>query len=355
MSDETLKTAIVLDTNFIIEHIKDFRKIIEKLSMNFDVYVTEISINERISQKYLELKSKYEKIESFQKEYAAYATIKLKETFEDRHEAEKKFTIKGYEEQFDGKIIRFNPGESTLKDIIDRVYKKIPPFLNTENASDKGFKDTLLWMSMIDFFKTIDENLNVIFISNDKGFVNYVENLQMEFVAITGKKIDIKNNSYYKDLLGETLEVVEAEKIHTKELSASDRIELRERIATAIYNICYVLKHDEFGEEYCGTTFETNTYFDNNKLKNAFDNMSDILAEHILESNIWASIIWSSDFLIKDYNKIPIESVEAAIELYETIKSKYNEYMIPFLNAACEIINRNYREHVESNDDEFPF
>ena len=54
MNDE--KKAIVLDTNFIIEHKKDLRNVVEKLSSFFDVYVTQISISERLSQKYLELK-----------------------------------------------------------------------------------------------------------------------------------------------------------------------------------------------------------------------------------------------------------------------------------------------------------
>ncbi|NJD01219.1 MAG: hypothetical protein FIA99_01155 [Ruminiclostridium sp.] len=354
MSDKMLKTAIVLDTNFIIEHIKDLRKILEKLSKNFDVYVTEISINERISQKYLELKSKYEKIESFQKEYTAYTTIKLKKTFEDRFQADKKYTIKGYEEQFNDKIISFNSSKNVLKDVMDRVYKKIPPFLNTDNASDKGFKDTLLWMSMMDYFKVINENVNVIFISNDKGFMNYVETLQMEFLTITGKKIDIRNNNYYKDLLGETIEVAKVEEIYVKELSASDKSELRDRISTTIYNLCNVLQHEEYGEEYWRAAFETNTYFDNKNLLNAFEHMGNVLTDHTLESTIRASVIWGSDFRIKDYDIIPIECMEAAIDLYKTIKFKYNEYMTPFLNAACEIINRNYKELVVSNDD-LPF
>lgn len=350
MSDDSLKTAIVLDTNFIIEHIKDIREVHEKLINKFDVYITDISINERISQKYLELKSKYEKIESFKKEYAAYATVELKKTFEDRFEFEKEFTTKGYQKQFRDKIIYFNPSENVLKDIMDRVYKKIPPFLNIDNASDKGFKDTLLWMSMMDFFKEINDNVNVIFISNDKGFTNYIETLQSEFLTKTGKNIDIKNNNYYKDLLGETNEVIKSKETHDEKLSISDKVELRKQITTIIYNICNVLLHDEYGEEYWSTSFETNTFFDNIKLKNAFENIEDILADHALESNIRASIIFGSDFIIKDFYKIPIENIEAAIQLYKTIKSKYSECITPFLNAACEIINNNYKEYVEYPD-----
>ena len=56
------KRAFVFDTNFIIEERKNLKKIIEELSTKFSVYVTQVSIDERISQKYIELKKKYEDI-----------------------------------------------------------------------------------------------------------------------------------------------------------------------------------------------------------------------------------------------------------------------------------------------------
>jgi len=107
------------------------------------------------------------------------------------------------------------------------------------------------------------------------------------------------------------------------------------------------MDYDNFGEEYWNPTFETNTQFENIKLQNAFENMGVIIADHILESNINASIIWGSDFLIQDKFKITIESVEAAVELFKTIKTKYPEIMTSFLNATCEIINRNYKDEYE--------
>lgn len=175
------------------------------------------------------------------------------------------------------------------------------------------------------------------------------------YTRATGKKIDIKNNSYYKDLLGETDEVVKIEEAHPTKLSADEKVQLRERISTIFHDICNVLHHDEFGDEYWGTAFETNTYFDNEKTQNALENMEVILVDHILECDIKPSIIWGSDFIINDYNKIPVESIEAALEFYKTVKSKYNEYITPFLNAVCEIINRHYRKVEDDSGEDLPF
>lgn len=351
MEDEIKKTAIILDTNFIIEHKNELREILEKLSEDYDVYVTEISINERISQKYLLLKSKYEKIESTKKEYKPYATIKSRKPFETKYEEEKKYTNDGYKEQFNEKIIPFNPNQVTLTDIMDRVFKKTPPFSNAEKASDKGFKDTLLWISLMDFFTEKKEDINIIFISNDKGFLKYKEALQTEFLTTTGKNIVFNDNSFYAQLLGETTGFVKIEEKYKKELSDSEKMELRERISMALYNIC-TTKNDR-GEDVIA--FFTETYFENENVQIAFEDMHNTLADHILETHIRPSIMWGSNFVIIKEDPIPIKDAEAILELYQTIKIKYNEYMTPFLNAVCEKINEYYRKAIEYDPDNMPF
>ena len=89
MSD---KYSIVIDTNFVIENMQGLRELHEKLSENYDVYISEVSINERISQKYIDLKSKYLEIEKYGEKYSVYATIKIKRNFHERFELEKKYT-----------------------------------------------------------------------------------------------------------------------------------------------------------------------------------------------------------------------------------------------------------------------
>ena len=244
------KSAIILDTNFIIEHIYNLHKLHEKLSENNDVYVTEISINERISQKYLELKSKYEKMETFKKEHSAYATIELRDTFERRFEIERQHTLNGYNKEFGNYIIRFSSDEDALKVVMERVYKKIAPFLNKEGASDKGFKDTLIWMSILQYFKEFEEDIGVVFfITNDNGFRNSVDALQAEFATVTGKTIEIKDNNYYKILLGDDKPAVVKEEEGLRKLTTIDKQAIRDRIENTIDAICHIEAYDSWGNE----------------------------------------------------------------------------------------------------------
>lgn len=351
--DTQNKIAIVLDTNFIIEHIADLREVHEILSENHDVYVTEISINERISQKYLELKTKYEKLKKLKDDYKSLATIKIKSDFDDKFESEKSYTLNGYKDEFKDKIVYFSPDKDVLNQVMDRVFKKTPPFLNVDNASDKGFKDTLLWLSIIDFFKDIPEQTTIIFVSNDKGFLNYSNELQEEFLSITGKNIEIKDNSYYKTLLGDLSEVKKEDEPKRIELSDSEKNSLREQISETIFNICHARKYDEYEGEYWTIAFRNHEWYNASMAKSDFEIMKNKISEHILESHVRPSDFLSSEASIVDLHKVSIEDVESAISLYEKIKNQYNEYMSPFLNAVCEIINRNYESPQE--DDDLPF
>jgi hypothetical protein len=354
MSEAPYKDAIVLDTNFIIENVKTLTEIVNKLSEKYDVYVTEISINERISQKYLEMQSKYNDIEVFKAKYTMYATTNLKKPFDERFEADKQFTVEGYNKQFGDKIIPFTPTKKLLIEVMDRVYKKTPPFINADKASDKGFKDTLLWISIICYFKTIKKDIKVILVTNDKGFKNSEEALKEEFLAETNKAVDVKENSYYKEILGQP-EVVEVKGEETRhnELSGLEREQLREEILRTIMCICLYEYERGYGEYSNERTFASYTLFTREILLNSFENMENVLDEHIFEATIWASTIWGSDFSIKDEQAIPMSNIEALLGLYKKVKSKYIEYINPFLNAICEYINNNNLQIAE--DTEMPF
>jgi hypothetical protein len=349
MNDE--KKAIVLDTNFIIEHKKDLRNVVEKLSSFFDVYVTQISISERLSQKYLELKKAYERIEELKEQYSKYVTIRLKKTFEEKFEADKKYTSEGYVKQFGNKIIPFNPSENVLKEVMDRVFMKAPPFVDADKASDKGFKDTLLWISLLDYFKHNKGYNNITFVTRDKGFINYIDVLQTEFLSKTGTTIIIKDNDYYSELIAdEEKTVLELnEETSTNDISSLELSELRKQISTVIENICSI-EVDYHGDQF---TFISNTYFQNDKVQNALENMDKTISDHILESSLWPSTIWGPDFLIQDSYKVPIENVHAVSELYKTIKTKHIGFMTPFLNAVCGILNVQYR--VPFDEEQMPF
>ena len=353
------KTIIILDTNFIIEHISDLHELHDKLSEKNDVYVTQISIDERISQKYLELKSKYEKIETFKKEHSAFATIELREPFEKRFDTEKQRTLNGYYKEFGDHIIQFSPDEDVLKTVMERVYIKIAPFLNKDGASDKGFKDTLMWMSILKYFKELEEDIEgVIFITNDNGFRNNVDMLQAEFVTVTGKTIEIKDNNYYKILLGDEGPTVVKEAEGLRKLTAVDKQVIRNRIEDTVNAVCNTMIYDYWENEKWEMTFTTNERFDVDYIKIIFSSLKEELNDHIFENQISAYSIFALDDRINEIYPISMEALDAVNELYEDIQNKYPEYLEQFFNAVCEIMNRNYvSEHIpeDSEDDELPF
>jgi hypothetical protein len=359
MGENNQKIAIVLDTNFIIEQKDNFTKTVDNLSQNHFVFVTEISINERVSQKYLEIKNAYDKIENIKKEYKAYATINLHKSFDVKFKDVEKETRAAYEKYFKDRVIKFTSNNQTLNEVLERVYRKVPPFKTAHGSSDKGFKDTLLWMSTMQFFKDYSEVLEIIFITNDKEFLENAELLKTEFKNITQKKIEIKDNNYYKVLLGESTETIAKEEKNIKELSIAQKGILRDRIEETINNICYVYDYDYYGNPIHNRAFEIYKKIEYKEAQEFFENLNDTLGYHIFDKYIEPSIAFGQIVKVLNKNNIPIVDLEKAYELYKIIKTEYAEYIIPFLNTVCEIINRNYEEdfkYVElSDDDELPF
>ena len=80
------KQAFVFDTNFIIQNDatnwKKMEALLKPLKEKFNVYITQISINERIAQHQRILKEKFDKIPSLKKEYNGIVTLAELTTFD---------------------------------------------------------------------------------------------------------------------------------------------------------------------------------------------------------------------------------------------------------------------------------
>jgi hypothetical protein len=230
--------------------------------------------------------------------------------------------------------------------------------LNKEKASDKGFKDTLMWLSILQYFKELKEDIIVIFITNDNGFLNNVDELQTEFFDVTGKTIEIKNNNYYEILLGDEKPTNSIEgKVLRKSIDI-DKYAIRDRVENTVDAICNNETVDYWGNEQRESTFTTNKKFDVEYIKIIFDSLKKDLCNHIFENQISANSILDLDDRINDINPIPMQALEAVNELYEDIQNKYPEFIEPFFKAVCEIMNRNFViENMQQNceNDELPF
>jgi len=346
-----IKKAFVFDTNFIIQN-KNLDEVIENLNKrNYSVYVTKVAVDERIAQECVKQKGKYEKLEKLTKEAKDFATITINKKYEEVENIYKTGMQKKYSDHFGEKIIPYSQDSEMFAKILRRAFMKTPPFLTS--GTDKGFKDSLMWLSMLDFFKSNGEN-EVLFVSSDNGFKENGPSLCEEFEEITGKKIEIKDNAYYNELLRKD------EISGTKDTSESfvDFTKIREDIEEVIDSLRWDVNEDYFGNENWYNTFVLHKEVDGSYMKVVFDGLKRAIENHIFEKSVPAVRILDLDGRVAEDTGIPMKNVEAALRLYEDISKNYPNYMEQFYTATSNIINRNYRTPIvslEYTDEHLPF
>lgn len=346
------KKAFVFDTNFIIQN-KELNEALNKLKEKFTVYISQVSIDERIAQQCRNVQKDFDEAERCKTKFLRFATIKFKKTFEEECELYQTGMQAKYEEYFGDKIIPLKKDGEVLSTVIDRANKRIPPFSSAKDASDKGFKDCLLWISLLNYFKNSGE-AEVVFVTDDGGFKNNTEFLCEEFGKITGKSIVIKPNSYYNELL----EVEKAEPIANKSETLPDFSKIREEIEEVIDALRWNVNEDYFGNENWDNTFVLQKEVDSSYMEIVFSGLKNTINDHIFECSIPAFRVLDLDGRLAEDKGIPIKNVEAALRLYEDILRKYPDYMEQFYNAAANIINRSYKAPThtyEDFDDDLPF
>lgn len=352
----TEKTAFVFDTNFIIQNQR-LDEVCDNLRENYTVYVSQVSIEERIAQQCRTLKAQFDEIEQCRQKYTRFVTISFKKPYEEIASRYHNEIQKNYEHYFGQNIIPFVKDGEMLTKIFDRANQKLPPFSATKEASDKGFKDCLLWLSILNYFRDNGEN-KVIFLTDDKSaFRNHTEFLQNEFHKITGKTIEIHPNAYYRELLSQP-EIIEpvAEKV-PEELPDLDVI--RENIEEAVCGLLGVEWEDYYGNLQWSRTFTSSIPFDKDYVNVIFTGLIDVLNEHLFEKVIPASIVLNYDGRISDCETgIPIKNLEQVLDLYHAVLEKYPLHNEQFFEAVANILNRNYKApsvSVSTSFEELPF
>lgn len=348
-----LKKAFVFDTNFIIENV-DLAEVVKNLSEDFNVYVARVSIDERLSQKYLELKKRYDKITALSREYGDIARISLKKSFQEKVEREREYTEQGYVRLFGDRIIPFFADKDTFQQTLDRVHKKTPPFSSVDGASDKGFKDALLWISLMQFFKSNGED-EVVFLTNDGGFRKNTEYLCAEFTEVTGKIISINENGHYKLLVEKKSTGVTQET--TCDTPLPDVRQLREKTQEVIQALCVVESENGWGDPIWETTFSLSSKLTSENVDFIFSHLKQLIANHLFELGISAEKVIEMDAGITSGVQIPMCALENALSLYEEILKKLPEYMPQFLSATASILNGNFSEPHTAivDEDDLPF
>lgn len=199
-------TNVILDTNLLYEsgknEIKNYREF--ELSSNFDFIINFLETND-ISDKYkvwvpeivfMELekqrKEKYKaSIDNIKKEFEKikeFKNVELKLP-EVCYEEEIVQYIRNYIKKYKINVLKIIRDEQLFERILERCVNKKKPFCG---VSDKGFKDVVLWESIISYANTNQNNEKFALITNNSN--DFIKNLEKEFLDRTGKEITI----YYK-------------------------------------------------------------------------------------------------------------------------------------------------------------
>ncbi len=340
------KKAFVFDTNFIVQNAQ-LDEVVEKLKEHYNVYVTQVSVDERINQVCKLEQREFELIEEKRTRWDSYATITLKRDYATYSTVIAKQMQKNYSELFKDRMIPYNKDSKTFETILDRAYKKVPPF--KESESDNGFKDSLMWLSIMNFFKGNGEN-EILFLTGDKGFLKQKDKLIIEFNSYTGKTIQIEDNDYYKT-------IGKPQKEEKVEKTNFNHKEIREKISKVLYDICWTTDFDPDWGEYNVKTFVVRKKVDAEYVKIVFSNLKEFVDKHIFSEKVKAYDFLEIDNRIEECKySIMMNYVEELEKLYEMIINDYADYEEQFYTAVAEIINDNYeyRKNYINNED-LPF
>jgi|GEM_PF-1733937 len=357
---KTKGKIIIPDTNFIIEHGKNFVEVLKILSKFGVVYVSEITINERIAQEKRGAKEAYQTIENVSKKHGKYATVTLKKELSKVFEEFETGMLKLYKSVIGENIIKFPHDDKIFSVVLQRAYDKTPPFSREKKGSDKGFKDTLLWLSLLDFFKINGEDNEIILITDDGGFKNdnNIDILKKEFNDTTGKQIQIVGNEYYKTLIEDSTISKSDKKVLKKELDALDLEKISKEIKETVINICETVDIDSYGNPYETYTFSLHHQIMPVFLKERLEKIDEIILANIFEEEVPASLFFGKA-VYRDIANISIKNYKAFSDLYKKISELHSDYIPQFLKAACNLINRLYSNssgrQLIIEDDKLPF
>jgi hypothetical protein len=236
--------------------------------------------------------------------------------------------------------------------LIERSHKKTPPFSQFE--SDKGFKDTLLWLSLVNYFIKQGED-QIVFVTDDKGFLNNRDALIDEFFTLTGKQIKIQENSYYKTL---TKSERQSSK-DTMSVSLPDVSSLRDQIEEVFESIRITEFNNHWGDSQWEKTYGLSDLLDVADIEHVMKNLTQTIKKNIFSKSIPANFFFAGIDKVYDGNiDIDISNLEEADRIYKEITEKYPDYIQQFFQTIADLFNRNYvhSQPIQSiSDDDLPF
>lgn len=353
-----MKNVVIVDTNFLVNNTGNIKEIVKELQeKEIEVHVPELVKEEFINIQLRKLEEAYSKLENL-KNLQKIIDLKYR-----KKEVARKI-VEGiynniFEQNFKNKIILYNK-ESMLDRVLERNKYKKPPFYNENNSSDKGFKDTIILLTIMDFISSFGDDAIFYFITSDNGFIKYKNEIEKEIFDKCAKNLTIvegkEKNKVYKEL--NIVETQESQEEKTENIFSKKEIdieEIRKRINELMDTFIWTTSFDYYGNPQDERRFEISNYINNEKTEKFLKNIDGIIEDNIFRNEILIETFFETEEWVLSKYSIDVDVMKEISELYQKVKNtKYKE---AFINYISQRINENKVNNmftVESDDD-LPF
>lgn len=197
---------IVTDTNFLnssfrsgtdftcFQFNKNFNDLLDLKSSQNCVDKCEVCLSEMVYQELIQhkneaYKARLQKIEEISYQMGELMSYKMRASIEEYSVMNQKMADCYIEER---SILKIPFCREYFEDIIQDAIHKMPPFEGINGKSDKGFKDVVIWYSMIEYAK--GHKGTYLFLTEDHIFCDNRKLLSGKFMQETGCRVDFCKN-----------------------------------------------------------------------------------------------------------------------------------------------------------------
>lgn len=350
---------IILDTNFLVANTGKINEIIPKLEKNnYHVYVPKMVQEEYINIQLRKIKELYKKIENI-KNNNDFLNLKY-----ENEEKVLKWNENGYnrsfKDYFGNNIIEYERN-NILDNVLARNRYKEPPFYDEPNSSDKGFKDTIIWLSIKEFINKYENDETFFYyITSDNGFIKYKDSLEKEIENKHFEIVDIKDaNKLYSKF---SIEVAENQEEIEGNIfdSISNELNLdeaREKINNLMWEFNNYVNVDYYGNENVENRYIIKKLISYNETEIFLNHISRVIKDNFFRKTINPESIFPIECEVYSNGaEINLDTLRDIDVLYHQVsKTEYKKAFIQFIMQKINENKVNEVTFINAEDDDLPF
>lgn len=363
--------CVIFDTNILTENKKILNEIKLKLDLISDIFIPMIVIEEIEAQKSRNIKEDYLKIKAIIDKNSDIFKYEEKFNLDETLKNSESNIEKWFRRYCNNNIIDYN--DIKISDILSRLKYKEPPFINENGSSDKGFKDSIIWISILKNRK-IQDYKKIVLVTNDKtGFIKRTKELYDEYNQEHTVSLIICSNI---EELYNNLGITKVEKIENniekpqKGIYKIDNIDdLKIRLNSCVENLLYTIYEDDWGNEHRDNNFNIYNKMEEDDVECFLGLLEDFLNENIFFNLVDITELLSRCGIDSAGENVSSDYLNQLNDIYKDLRKNKSLYN-PFINFLKVEFNKLYKfkpkieevdpfkdfdKEVTLRDDELPF